>query len=467
MRTDPRRGAPPPGPHPTEGAADWRMRQQFLGLIALAALPLAALVAAHRALVRRKPLVGAREKLTGHGPRVAAGQVLVHGVSLGEVMLMRPLVPRLEAALGVRCLLTTTTDTGRRALDEQFPGHQRAFLPFDAPWAVRRFLARTRPRAVVLLELELWPVLLCACRERGIPVLLLNARINEGSFRGYRTLRPLTRPLLRDLALALAQTPLWGARLAALGVPRARLAVPGSLKADIVRPAGGDEVAALATRFGLRPGQPVLLVASTSAGADGGADEEAVVLGDRLGWWRGLGWRVVVCPRHPERGAAVAALVARLSGVPRRTSRGETLAGHADEVLVVDEIGRLAALYAWTAASGGIAVVGGGLGSGRRGQNMLEAAAAGCCTVVGWDSRNFPDAMALLRDAGGVVEIASPGDLAPLTALADDPQRRARLGARAQAAWRAGQGAIGRTIARVRAACDAGGRGLRAPASRG
>ena len=433
-------------------AADWRLRQQFLGLLALAVLPLAALIAAHRVLIRNKPLVGAREKLTGNGPRLTRGQVLVHGVSLGEVALMRPLVPHLEAAFGVRCLLTTTTSTGRRALDEHFPTHQRAFLPFDAAWAVRRFLARAQPRAVVLLELEIWPTLLCACHERGIPVLLLNARINEGSFRGYRTLRPLTRPLLRGLTLTLAQTPLWGARLAALGVARARLGVPGSLKADIVQPATAAEAAGLAARLGLRSGQPLLLLASTSAGADGAADEEATALGERLAWWHGQGWRVAICPRHPERGGEVAALVERLGGVARRTSRGETLSGVVNEVLVVDEIGRLGALYAWTAASGGIAVVGGSLGSGRRGQNMLEAAAAGCCTVVGWDTRNFPDAMALLREAGGVVAIAADGDLAPLLALAGTPERRTSLGRCAQAAWHAGQGAIERTVARVRAA---------------
>lgn len=438
---------------PPGDAADWRLRQQFLALLALAALPLAALIAAHRVLVRRKPLVGASEKLTGHGPRLTPGQVLVHGVSLGEVALMRPLVPRLEAAFTARCLLTTTTDTGRRALDEQFPSHQRAFLPFDAPWAVRRFLARARPRAVVLLELEIWPALLCACRERGIPVLLLNARINEGSFRGYQTLRPLIRPLLRGLTLALAQNPLWGARLAALGVPRDRLGVPGSLKADIVRPASADDAAALAARFGLRPGQPVLLIASTSAGAVGAADEEVTALGHHLAWWHGQGWRVAICPRHPERGGDIAALVERLDGVPRRTSRGDMLTGLVNEVLVVDEIGRLAALYAWTAATAGIAVVGGSLGSGRRGQNMLEAAAAGCCTVVGWDTRNFPDAMALLREAGGVDEIAIDGDLTRLMSLAGDATRRATLGARAQAAWRAGQGAVERTMRRVRAAC--------------
>jgi len=435
-----------PGPG---DAADWRLRQQFLGLLALFALPLAGLLIAHRALVRRKPLVGLGDKLTGRGPRLTAGRVLVHGVSLGEVALMRPLVPHIEAAFAARCLLTTTTDTGRRALDEQFPGHERAFLPFDAPWAVRRFLARTRPRAVILLELEIWPTLLCACRERGIPVLLLNARINEGSFRGYRTLRPLIRPLLRGLHLALAQTPLWGARLVALGVPRARLAVPGSLKADIVRPAGAADVAALAARFALRPGRPTLLIASTSAGEGGAADEEATTLGDRLRWWLDQGWQVIVCPRHPERGPAVAALIARLGATAWRSAAGGMPAATA-EVLVIDEIGRLGALYAWTAATGGIAVVGGSLGSGRRGQNMLEAAAAGCCTVVGWDTRNFPDAMALLRDADAVVELR-PGDgLAPLIALAGDPARRAGLGGRAQVAWRAGQGAILRTVARLR-----------------
>lgn len=429
-------------------ASDWRLKRQFLAGLYAAASPLVGLYALNRVWLRGKPLAGLRDKLIGEGPPLRSGPVLVHGVSLGETMLMRPLVPHLERIFAARCLLTTTTSTGWQGLGEQFPGHQRAFLPLDRPAAVRRFLTRAQPRLVVLLELEIWPVFLGECQARGIPVLLLNARCSASSFRGYRMAGPLLRPLFAGLALVLAQNPLWAARLAALGVDRQRLSVPGSLKADLVVPASPALVATLASSLGLQAGQPVLLLASTSAGADGRPDEEAAVLADRFGWWRERGWRVVICPRHPERGPQVAALVARLGGSARRSSQGERLSGP-DDVLVVDEIGRLSALYAWTAAQTGIAVVGGSLGSGRHGQNMLEAAAAGCCTVVGADTRNFPDAMALLRDQGAVVELAEPLEPTTLTLLAGDAPRRTALGAAAQVAWRSSHGALARTVAQL------------------
>jgi 3-deoxy-D-manno-octulosonic-acid transferase len=158
----------------------------------------------------------------------------------------------------------------------------------------------------------------------------------------------------------------------------------------------------------------------------------------------------VVCPRHPERGAAIAERLRALGAEPRRSSLGQRLAGGASEALIVDEIGRLAALYAWTAKVDGIAVVGGSLGSGRGGQNMLEAAAHGCCTAVGPDTRNFPDAMELLRHAGGVVELAGDGP-AQLLELAGNRERRRALGAAAQRAWAAGRGAMGRVVAELAA----------------
>jgi 3-deoxy-D-manno-octulosonic-acid transferase len=428
--------------------SDWRLKRQFLGGLCLAATPLALLYAAHRVWLRGKKLVGLGEKLSGDGPALTHDQVLVHGVSLGETMLMRPLVPHLERIFATRCLLTTTTETGWQALGEQFPHHQRAFLPLDRPEAVRRFLTRAQPRMVVLLELEIWPGFIGECQARGIQVLLLNARCSESSFRGYRIAGPFVRPQLARLALVLAQNALWAARLAALGVRRECLAVPGSLKADLVKPATPEATATLAGSLGLTLGQPVVLLASTSAGADGRPDEEAAVLTGHLSWWHEHGWRVVICPRHPERGPHVAALVARLGGTARRSSQGERLVG-GDDVLVVDEIGKLSALYAWTAAQNGIAVVGGSLGSGRRGQNMLEAAAASCCTVVGADTRNFPDAMALLRESAAVIELSDPPEPTALTLLAGDAERRKALGAAAHIAWRSGQGALARTVTQL------------------
>jgi len=437
-----------PSVHETSGLPDFRtsglrLRQGFIALLTLLAVPVIALYVLNRIWLRRKPVAGLAAKWNGRGETVTPGQVLVHGVSLGEVHLMRPLVPLIERVSGTRCLLTTTTTTGWEALATHFATHDRAFWPLDRIAAVRQFLGRVRPRAVVLLELEIWPVFLAECHARGIPVLLLNARVGDASFVGYQRAGALLRPLLRSVALAVAQNGEWGARLVALGVPRERVWAPGSLKADLIRPAAADAAARWAEDVGLDRTKPLLLLASTSAGERGHPAEEAAILDGTLERWRARGWQVAIAPRHPERGGEVATLIERLGGAPRRTSAGGRC-DRADAVLIVDAIGKLGFLYAHAAASGGIAVVGGSLGSGRHGQNMWEAAAAGCCTVVGPDTRNFPDAMALLRRADAIVELPLPVPALALAALADDGARRRALGTAAQATWQASRGTLAR-----------------------
>jgi 3-deoxy-D-manno-octulosonic-acid transferase len=417
----------------------WRYRSAFFTVLYAALSPLALLSLAHRLWRRRKGLVGWREKISGDGQSITPGQVLVHGVSLGEVMLMRALVPELEKISGSRCLLSTTTETGQAALAEHFSDHERVLLPFDLPWAVGRFLSRAKPRALVLLELEVWPLLLCACHARGIPVVLVNARVSERSFRGYRRAGALMRPLFRGLRMAIGQNALWTSRLINLGVDKDNAVVGGSMKADMVRRASDAAIDSEARRIGLRE-QPTLLIASTSA------SEERALLAGQTAWWIERGWQIVICPRHPERGSEIAALLSEFGLSARRSSLGERVDDARREVIIVDEIGKMAALYGWTARRIGIAIVGGSFGSGRGGQNMLEAAAAGCCTVVGWDTRNFPDAMALLREANGVVDVNAADFHERLRALADDPASREALGRAGQSAWEQGQGATRRII---------------------
>ncbi|GDY13427.1 3-deoxy-D-manno-octulosonic acid transferase [Planctomycetota bacterium] len=417
-----------------------RSRASLFSLLLAAASPLIALALIHRLWIRRKGLIGLAAKFSGEPGPVRTGSIIVHGVSLGEVNLMRPLVPKLESAFGAPCLLTTTTETGWQRLGEVFPNHDRAMLPFDLPWAVERFLSRTRPRAVVLLELEVWPQLLLACQRRGIPVALVNARVSARSYAGYRRAGALLRPVFASFAVALAQNAIWGARLRGLGARH--VVVSGSMKADMVRPADPDAASALAAGFGLDQ-RPTLLLASTSP------DEEKTVLSaaNQVQHWLQRGWRIVICPRHPERGPVLVDLVRELGANAKRTSNGESLAT-ADDLLIVDQIGKLAGLYAWCARTGGIAIVGGSLGSDRGGQNMLEPAAAGACTVVGPDTRNFPDAMALLREAGGVIELGKDAATwqAALRDLAGDDARRLAVGAGGVAAWRAGLGATERVV---------------------
>lgn len=426
----------------------WRLRLAFYSLLIIPALPLIAAFLVHRLWIRRKGLPGLGEKLSGAGPALTRGRVLVHGVSLGEVNLMRPLLPGLEAGLGGKALLTSSTTTGRGQLDKLFADHERAFFPLDLPWAVWRFLARARPRLAVMLEFELWPLFLCAAFARGVPVVVVNAKVSVRSFRRFKAAGALVRPLFRSLALVLAQNGQWGARLIALGVRRERLVVTGSMKADIVSRATPAAAQAEAQRTGLRTDRPLLLLASTSAAQAGGASEERSLLAGQLTAWRERGWQVAICPRHPERGGELATLVRELGATPRRTSSGERLMADG-EVVIIDEIGHLAALYALTAQTGGIAVVGGSLGSGRGGQNMLEAAAHGCCTVVGWDTRNFPDAMELLRVEEGVVELEADEVQAQLRSLVEDADRRGVLGMGGERAWAKGRGATARAVAAI------------------
>ena len=415
-------------------ALPWRQRQGLVALLATCVSPLLLAYIAWRQCGRR-PLVGVGTKLTGHTglPASETRPVLIHGVSLGEVALMRPLVPALERDVGRPCLLTTTTETGWQGLAKHFPNHARTFFPFDVPWAVERFLSETKPAAVILLEAEFWPVWLGACHRRGIPVALVNARVSPRSFARFLTLRPFVRPLLAAYAVVAAQNGTYAARLRQLGCATA---VPcGSLKADMVLLAPPAQIAAEATRTGLLAERQVLLIASTSAG------EEAAIL---AAWPARADWTIVICPRHPERGGELADLCRSHGLRAARTSLGQRLDD--GEVLIVDEIGRLGALYGWCAQTAGIAIVGGSLGSGRGGQNMLEAAAARCATVVGWDTRSQPDSMHLLRACGGVVEVTA-ATLAPeLAALAADPARRAQLGNAGHAAWQAGQGAAARVV---------------------
>ena len=292
------------------------MRADRLLVTGLAAVLSPALGAyiGYRQTLSGRPLVGPMDKWHGRVPQVEPGRIIVHGVSLGETALMRPLVPLLEQRLGP-CLVTSSTETGWQGLAKAFPHHPRAFWPFDLPWAVNAFLDRLQPRALVLLESEFWPVMAVACHARRIPVVLANARLSERSFARVQRVS-VARRLLAGYAGAAAQNEEHAARLRAVGVPQ--VAVTGTMKADLVRPATEDAARAEAQRIGLDPTRPLLLLASTSP------DEEAAILDrDRLAWWRSQGWQVAIAPRHPERGPALAELVRTWGGQPSLTAANQ------------------------------------------------------------------------------------------------------------------------------------------------
>jgi 3-deoxy-D-manno-octulosonic-acid transferase len=366
---------------------------------------------------RREP--GYREHLAerlGFGPAEAPGRVWIHAVSLGETKAAEPLIAALRARdPALRLLLTHGTATGRaaaRALLRE--GDRACWQPWDTPGAVRRFLARHRPAVGVVMETEVWPVLLHEAARAGVPLLLANARLSERSARKGRRLAALMHPALARFDAVLAQTEADAARLRGSGARAVRVA--GNLKFEI---AVDGERLARGAAWKAALGRPVVLAAVTREG------EEAALLAAWRAAPRGEALLVVV-PRHPQRFDEVAALVAgagftlaRRSGFAGDAPAGEALRA---EVWLGDSLGEMPAWYALA----DVALLGGSFAP-LGGQNLIEAAACGCPLLMGPHTFNFAQAAELAIEAGAArrVDDAGAGVAQALRLLHDGPARQA------------------------------------------
>ncbi|HET9046769.1 MAG TPA: lipid IV(A) 3-deoxy-D-manno-octulosonic acid transferase [Casimicrobiaceae bacterium] len=366
-------------------------------------------------------------------PRLAGDVVWIHAVSLGETRAAAPLIERLSRELPkAKLLLTHMTATGREAGRALYGDRVvQAWLPYDTPFAIRAFLTRFRPRIGLLMETELWPNLVVACRAAGVPTYLVNARLSAASASGYARFPSLSRPLFAALAGAAAQTDDDAERLRALGAND--VAVIGNLKFDIeVSAASRADGRALRDRIGTA--RPVFIAASTRDG------EEALLL-DALGSGEALpeGTLTIIVPRHPQRFDAVAALLAArgIDSVRKSSSAAVTAA---TRVLLGDTIGEMFAYY----ASADVAFVGGSL-LPLGGQNLIEPIAVGVPTLVGPHTFNFAEASERAIDAGAALRVADAPTLVATVAslLRDDPARSA-MSRQAQAFCAAHRGAAGR-----------------------
>src|SRR3989338_4233069 len=249
---------------------------------------------------------------------VRSGQPVIwlHAVSVGETRAAQNLIARLRATYpNHQILLTHTTPTGRAAGEQLYgDGVLRVYLPYDYPFAVKRFLRHFKPRIGILMETEIWFNLIHACRKTGVPLLLLNARLSEKSARGYARFARLTRDARGELAAVAAQTADDAARLTGLGAKN--VAVTGNLKFDIEPPSAMLELGRqLRVQFGTE--RKVFLAASTRDG------EETLLL-DALQQVHIPGLLLVIVPRHPQRFAEVATLLEQ-RGIPfrRRSEKGQ------------------------------------------------------------------------------------------------------------------------------------------------
>jgi len=331
----------------------------------------------------------------------------VHAVSVGEARASAALMRELAAAHpGHELLVTCMTAAGREALKELHgESVQIAWLPYDYPGSVRRFLEHYRPRLALLVETEIWPNLIAACEEFAVPMLLANARMSGKSALAYRRWRWLTRPAFAALAAACAQSDDDAARLRTLGVRRVEVA--GNLKFDSAADAA-KRAAGRAWRE--RLGRPVLLLASTREG------EEKSLL-DALPGWDGR-LLVLVVPRHPRRFDEVFAFS------QSRRSAGQA-PGPEDRVYLGDTMGEMDFYY----AAADVAVIGGSFAP-LGGQNLIEACAAGVPVVFGPSMFNFAEAARLALEAGAAIQASdAAGAIHAAVRLLADAEESKRMGA--------------------------------------
>lgn len=324
--------------------------------------------------------------------------IWLHAVSVGETRATQNLVARLRAAYPEhRILLTHATPTGRAA-SEQLYGDRvlRAYLPYDYPFAVKRFLRHFRPQLGILMETEIWPNLIHLAHANDTPLLLLNARMSEKSARGYARFAGMTRNALRQLRAIAAQTAADADRLTALGAKA--VSVMGNLKFDIEAPPAMIELGkTLREQFGT--GRRVLLAASTREG------EEALLL-DALLPTLPEDCLMVLVPRHPQRFAEVAVMLEQ-RGIPfQRRSENRTVASPV-RVVLGDSMGEMFAYY----AAADLAFIGGSL-LPYGGQNLIESCAVGTPVLVGPHTYNFAEATRSALGSGAARQVQDARALA-------------------------------------------------------
>jgi len=388
----------------------------FYTLVLYLLLPLVMLRLAWRARRQRGYLHHLAERFGWYAGNAGGSHLWVHAVSVGETRAAQPLIDALRRRYpDTRLLVTHMTPTGRETGEALFGGDViSAYLPYDYPGAVSRFLDRFRPRAGVLMETEVWPNLIQVCRSRGVPLYLANARLSEKSFGGYRRFPALARESFGGLAAVAAQSADDARRLAELGAGNVR--VTGNIKFDVTPPPAQIELGRTWRRqYG--EGRQVLLAASTREG------EEAILLDALAAQRMPPGLLIVIVPRHPQRFDDVERLASGRGYRVRRRSADAEVPGDT-QIVLGDSMGELFAYY----AACDVAFIGGSL-LPLGGQNLIEACAVGKPVLTGPSSYNFAEAVARAVEAGAAIQVPDADGIArEAERLLRDPGAARRMG---------------------------------------
>lgn len=373
-------------------------------------------------------------------PASVTGSLWVHAVSVGEVNAAEPLIKALRNDYpNAPLVVTTVTPTGSERVRQLFGDSVfHVYLPYDLPFAVTRFLRRVRPRLAVIVETEIWPNLYFTCRKRGIPMMIVNARLSERSLRGYKPMGTLVSRALSCVRQIAAQSRTDAARYRELGADPEKIVVTGNLKFDMPVPYDAEHKGEeLRRQWG--PLRPAWIAGSTHEG------EELPVLEAHLEvltrWPDAL---LLIAPRHPERFKLVENS-ARSLGFSVGTRSADRVPSAAHQVFVIDAMGELMPFY----AAADLAFVGGSLVP-IGGHNVLEPAALATPVLVGPHTFNFEEITLTLIQEGGATRVNGAEELGHhVLQLLRDQSRRDRMGMVARIVFDSERGAVQRVIGMI------------------
>lgn len=412
----------------------------FLSLYVLAGVilsPLAVLIVLLGGLIKRDWWLGAKARF-GRPPAPNADRpIVVWCSSVGEVNTAVPLIRLLLEQQKSLLMLVTYTPTGyNRAIALFGDRVQVTMAPLDMLPFVVRWVERIKPRLLVLMETELWPLTLRVAKDNGAKLAMVNARLSERSFPRYRLIRFAVRPVLARMNLIGAQTDSFRKRFLSLGSVPEKTVVLGSMKFDVETTAAPEQKAKDIIRS-FCENRRIVVGGSTHAGEERMLAQALVSLRKDIG-----DLKLILAPRHLKRVNEVARTVEELGlriGL-RSLSNSEEV--RKADVLILDRIGELS----WTYGLSDISFVGGSFGK-RGGQNVLEPAASGVPVIVGPSTPNFQMEVEIIKEAGALLVVDKQESLVEVfrTLLVDD-EKRARMGNAAKEAVAAHRGTTQRII---------------------
>ena len=362
------------------------------------------------------------------------GGLYVHAVSVGETFIALKFIREWSKTHDEPVILSTSTATGHQvARDAALPNVRPLYSPLDVPGLPGRCLKRFAPRAVVLIEAELWPNFAESCHRRSIPMIMVNARLSPRSEGRYAKVRGITRLLFERLSALGAQNENDKGRFARIGVDPDIITAPGSIKFDVM----GDAPQSMREDFrtildSLRAAKPVVLAASTHAG------EEALIATAI----REAGAFPLIVPRHAERREQVVTDLSQAGFTPLLRTAGELPAEiPANVCYVADTTGEL---REWTALADAVVIGKSFLAKG--GQNPVEAIAARKPVIIGPDMTNFADLVTLLKNDDAILSCEAPELAATIQSALDKSEATQARIERAYNALHVHSGATRRSV---------------------